>query len=61
MHKDATLSRITKTNPGELGIDFWLRLALFVSVPLLSLVASAFPSVGGFLFSWLQPAAQAFK
>jgi hypothetical protein len=61
MHKDATLSRITDTKPGELGLDFWLRLMAFVSVPLFSLLATAFPAVGGFLFSWLQPATQAFK
>jgi len=61
MHRDPTLSRITNTKPGELGIDFWIRLTAFVSVPLFSLLASVFPSVSGFLFSWLQPATQAFK
>src|SRR5277367_1499809 len=61
MHKDATLSRITDTTPGDLGFDFWLRLAAFVSVPLFSLLATAFPAVGNFLFSWLQPATQAFR
>jgi hypothetical protein len=61
MHKDATLSRITDTKPGELGFDFWLRLVAFVSVPLFGLLATAFPAIGEFLFSWLQPATQAFK
>jgi hypothetical protein len=61
MHKDPTLSRITDTKPGELGVDFWIRMISFVSVPLFSLLASVFPSIGSFLFSWLQPATQTFK
>jgi hypothetical protein len=60
-HKDATISRITSTEPGELGLDFWFRLAATMSIPLLSLLAAKFPEIGGFLFSWLQPASQAFK
>jgi hypothetical protein len=61
MHRDATLSRITDTKPGELGLDFWFRLVAFVAVPLFSLLASQFPEIGNFLFSWMQPALQAFK
>jgi len=60
-HKDAMLSRITDTKAGELGYEFWLRLAAFVAVPLLSLLAAKFPEIGGFLFSWLAPASQAFR
>lgn len=61
MHRDATLSRITDTTPGELGFDFWLRLVSFVSVPLVGLLATQFPSISGLLYSWFTPAAQAFK
>ena len=59
--KDATISRVTNTDVGKLGVEFWLRLAAFVSVPLLSLIAAKFPEIGGFLFSWLEPASQAFR
>jgi hypothetical protein len=59
--KNATLSRITQTNVGELGVEFWFRLAAVISVPLLSLLAAKFPEIGGFLFSWLEPASQAFR
>lgn len=59
--KNATLSRITATKAGELGWEFWLRLASFVAVPLLSLLAVKFPEISGFLFSWLEPASQAFR
>ncbi len=60
-HKDAIISRITNTDEGKLGAEFWFRLAALVSVPLLSLLAAKFPEIGGFIFSWLAPASQAFK
>lgn len=60
-HKDATISRITDTEVGKLGVEFWFRLAAFVAVPLLTLLAARFPEIGGFLFSWLEPASQAFR
>jgi hypothetical protein len=61
MHRDPTLSRITNTPPGELGMAFWLRLSSILAVPALSLLAAQFPAIGGFLFSWLQPTLQALK
>ena len=61
MHRDSTLSRITDTTPGELGFDFWIRLAGFTAVPLLSLLLAHFPGVNNFLFSWLEPALQGWK
>jgi hypothetical protein len=61
MHRDATLSRITDTKPGELGLDFWFRLVSFLALPLLSLLAAQFPEISNFLFSWMQPAMQAFR
>jgi hypothetical protein len=59
MHRDATLSRITDTNPGELGLAFWLKMGTFILVPTLGLLAAQFPEINGFLFSWLEPAMQA--
>jgi hypothetical protein len=59
VHRDPTLSRITNTKPGELGTDFWLRIASFAALPTLGLLAAQFPEIGGFLFSWLQPALDA--
>jgi hypothetical protein len=61
MHRDPTLSRITNTTPGELGWDFWFRMASFVALPLFTLIASQFPEIGGFLFFWAQPALNTFK
>lgn len=61
VHRDATLCAITDTNPGELGPDFWLRMANFVALPLLSLLVSQFPSINRALYTWLQPAIQALN
>ena len=61
MHRDATLSHITNTNPGELGVDFWLKLVSFGVGPLLGLLTALFPEITSFVSSWLQPAVGAVK
>ncbi|MGA2136784.1 MAG: hypothetical protein ABSH50_31220 [Bryobacteraceae bacterium] len=61
LHRDATLSHITDTKPGELGTDFYLRMAGFVALPLFSFLASQFPSVNRLLYSWLQPVIQSLN
>lgn len=61
MHRDSVLSYITDTKPGELGSDFWVRIVSFVALPLLSLLASQFPEIGGTISSWLEPAMHALK
>jgi hypothetical protein len=61
MHRDGTLSLVTNTTPGELGIDFWIKLAGFSAGPILGLLAANFPGVTGSLFSWLQPGLESLK
>jgi hypothetical protein len=61
MSRDATLSHITNTNPGELGTDFWVRLVGFGVGPLIGLLTTLFPSITDFVFSWLEPSVQALK
>jgi len=61
MHRDSTLSRVTNTTPGELGMDFWLRILGFGAGPFLTLIAYLFPGLTDFLFSWLQPGMSAMK
>lgn len=61
MFANPLLSRITNTKPGELGLDFWIKLGSFVFIPLLSLLSVQFPGINGFLFSWVQPAMQSVK
>jgi hypothetical protein len=61
MHRDTTLSYITKTRPGELGFEFWVKLFAFGIGPLIGLLTTLFPSITDFVVSWLQPGVQALK
>lgn len=61
IHRDATLSAITDTNPAELGADFWLRLINFGALPLFSLLASQVPTLNKLFYSWVQPMLEALN
>ncbi len=61
MFRDATLSHLTNTKPGELGSEFWMKLVSFGVGPVFGLLATVFPSVSDFLLSWLQPSLSAMK
>jgi hypothetical protein len=61
MHRDATLSYITDTSPGELGGEFWRQVFTFGVGPLLGLLTTLFPSITDFVVSWLQPSTQVIK
>jgi hypothetical protein len=61
MHRNPLLSRITDTAPNELGVDFYLRLATFGAVPVLTWLAYQFPGIGGNLFRILKPGLQVLK
>src|SRR5262249_10819909 len=45
MHRDATLSHVTNTKPGELGSEFWFKIIGFGLAPLIGLLTRIFPSV----------------
>ena len=61
MHKDSTLSHVTNTDPGSLGSEFWFKLFAFGAGPVVGLLATVFPGVAGFVFSWLQPGISSLK
>ena len=61
MHRDATLSHVTNTTPGELGTEFWFKLVGFGFAPLLGLLTRIFPGMTDFFFSWLQPSISSIK
>jgi hypothetical protein len=61
LSRDATVSHITNTEPGTLGTDFWVRLASFIGVPFIGLLAAQFPGIADFLVSWLEPGLNAVK
>jgi hypothetical protein len=57
--RDAILSRITGTEEGKLDRHFFMHLVSYGALPLLVLLATHFPSVGRFFFSWVKPALEA--
>ena len=59
MDKDAILSRLSDTEPGKLDRAFYVRVFSYGALPLLTVLASQFPAIGRFLFSWVQPAIEA--
>jgi hypothetical protein len=61
MHRDATLSHITNTKPGELGSEFWVKILGFGAARALGLITAIFPELSGFVFSWLQPGVNSLK
>jgi uncharacterized protein YhhL (DUF1145 family) len=61
MHRDATLSHVTNTEPGKLGPEFWFKLIGFGVGPVLGLLATIFPEITGSLLSWLQPGLASIK
>jgi hypothetical protein len=61
MHRDATLSHVTNTKPGELGTEFWFKIVGFGFAPLIGLLTRVFPGITDFVFSWLQPGISSLK
>ena len=61
MHRNSILSRITGTQANELGAEFYLRLATFGAVPVLTWIASQFPAIGSGISRLLQSGLQVAK
>ena len=61
MERDAVLSRIGETDANKLNKGFFFRLVSFGTLPVLTVLASQFPSISGFLFSWVRPTLEALK
>lgn len=61
INRDPILSRTTEHPPGKLDVDFYLKTASMVGIPLLGLIASQFPEIANFLFSWIEPGMSAVK
>jgi hypothetical protein len=61
LHRDPILSRVTGTSGNSLDMHFYLRLVAFGALPLLTLLATHFPSIGQYLVSFLQPSLEALK
>jgi hypothetical protein len=60
-YRDTILSHISGTTPNELGAHFYIRLIAYGAGPLLTLLATHFPSIGRYLLSFFQPGLEALK
>jgi hypothetical protein len=61
INRDPILSRTINERPGRLDIDFLWKTASMVGIPILGLLASQFPEVSSFLFSWIEPGLNTVK
>ncbi|HEX6773531.1 MAG TPA: hypothetical protein VF126_15975 [Acidobacteriaceae bacterium] len=61
MHRNPLLSRITSKEAHELGADFYLRVATFGVVPLLTWLATLYPTIGNKLYALLKPGLEFMK
>jgi hypothetical protein len=61
MYRDPILSRITKTEPNELGLEFYLRITVFGALPVIAWFAYQFPEIGGSLLRFVRPGLSVLK
>ena len=61
MERDATLSYITNTRPGDLGTEFYIKTATFLAGPVIGLLTTQFPAISESVLGWLQPGLDALK
>jgi hypothetical protein len=61
IHRDPILSRMSGTQPNDLGLEFYVRILSLGAAPLITLLATHFPSIGRALVSLLQPGLEALK
>jgi hypothetical protein len=61
MHRNPILNRITETAANKLGLEFYIRIAAFGAVPLLTWLAYQFPELGGTLFRIIKPGLDVMK
>ncbi len=61
MFRDDILSRTTESTSGKLDGGFFAKIIPVLGIPLLTLVASQFPEVSNFVFSWVEPSLSKFQ
>lgn len=61
MHRNPLLSRITDKDAHELGLDFYLRVATFGALPLITWLATQYPSIGSMIYGVLKPGLDVMK
>jgi hypothetical protein len=59
--KNAVLSWMNETTPGEVGSAFFVKVLSYGAIPLITLLSTQFPSISRTLLDWVQPFSQALK
>jgi hypothetical protein len=60
-YRDPILSRINNKAANELGMEFYVRILSFGTVPVLTWLAYQFPDIGSAIFKFLQPGLSVLK
>ncbi len=61
VERNSMVSLISRTTPGKLNYEFWMRLGFLGGLPLLGIVAHLFPEISEFLTRWVAPGIGAVK
>jgi hypothetical protein len=61
LERNPVISRISGTEEGALGKDFYFRVLTYGALPVLTVLATQFPSIGRFLSSFAGPTVEALK
>ncbi len=56
MERDPILSRMSGTQEGVLGRDFYWRAIAYGAIPVFSILSTQFPAISRFVSSWVEPA-----
>ena len=55
IERDAILSRLSGTEAGELGKDFYFRALAYGGLPVLTVIGTQYPAISHFVSAWAQP------
>ncbi|HYM75778.1 MAG TPA: hypothetical protein VE377_07350 [Candidatus Dormibacteraeota bacterium] len=61
VERNALVSRLTNSTPGELGTNFYVQLLKYGTVPILTIFGSQVPFISNVALKWVQPALQALR
>jgi len=61
IERDAIMSYIANTQPGQLGTEFWLKMIAFLAAPIIGILTTQFPAITDSVLGWLQPGLDAIR
>jgi hypothetical protein len=61
LERNPIVSRLSGSEEGQLGKDFYLRVLMYGALPVLTVLGTQFPSISRFLTSWAEPTLEAIR